>query len=157
MLGVFKASGEEVLEVQFADLVDKIAAGKQHIRVLDLKRHLQSLYGEARFRQRLVLADGKLLSDDDVLSGPMDVQLILLPFSPTSNEQVQQLWKAAGDNDVAALEMLLQRPQDPSLKFARGAPLHHAAETGSVEAVSLLLQACADKDMVVFSYIYIYI
>ena len=68
MLKVFKASGEEVLASQFADFVENMGAGEQPIRVLDLKRHLFSLCGQPRFRQRLLLPDGQILSDDATLN-----------------------------------------------------------------------------------------
>ena len=88
---------------------------EQPVRIRTVKRHLQHLCGQPRFRQRLLLPDGEMLSDDVVLLGPLDVQLILLPFEASSEAQVAQLQQAARKNHTATMEELLQRPQDPDL------------------------------------------
>ena len=146
MLRVFKASGEEVLALQLAAFGETIGAGEQATRIFDLKHYLQSVCGQPRFRQRLLLPDGQILPDDAVLDGPTDVQLILLPFCPSSRDQVERLCDAADENDLPTLEQLLQRPQDPNLEYYGSTPLQGAAFCGSVDAVRLLLEACADKD-----------
>ena len=71
MFRVFKASGEEVLAIQFAAIKERICGGDQPIRVLDLKRHLQGLCGQPRFRQRLLLPDGQMLPEDAVPRNPV--------------------------------------------------------------------------------------
>ena len=68
MLRVFKASGEEVLAMQFAEFVEQLGPGTEPIRALRLKHHLQGLCGQPRFRQRLLLLDGQILSDDAALT-----------------------------------------------------------------------------------------
>ena len=146
MLRVFKASGEEVLSIQFTEFVQMMGVGEQPARALNLKRHLQGLCGQPRFRQRLLLPDGQILPDDAVLNGPLDVQLVLLPFIETSKEQIHQLLLAAGQNNIPIVEHLLHRPQDPSQEFGYGAPLLIACANGAVAAVKILLEACADKD-----------
>ena len=146
MLRVFKPSGEELLATQLSAFAERVGAGDQPIRALDLKRHLQGLRGRPRFQQRLLLSDGQILLDDAVLSGPMDVQFILLPFSESSAEQVEHLCQAAAGNDIPTLEKLLQRPQDPNLQHHGSSPLSLAVSRGSLEAVRLLLEAGADKD-----------
>ena len=80
MLRVFKASGEEALALQFEEFVEMTTSSKEPVRVLALKRHLQDLCGQTRFRQRLLLPDGRILSDDAVLRGSMDVRVVVLPF-----------------------------------------------------------------------------
>ena len=147
MLRVFKASGEEALAIQLVEFVEK--AGEQQVRAIDVKRHLQALCGQTRFKQRLVLSDGQVLSDDVAIVGPMDLQLILLPFDASSHDQIQQLQRHACNNDVTAMEQLLQRPQDPDLpdSFFEGlAALNAACGHGRIEAAHLLLEANADKD-----------
>ena len=122
--------------------------GEQPVQALDLKCHLQHLCGHPRFRQRLLLSDGQILQDDEVLHGPLDIQLILLPFIPSSKEQIQELRAAAGQGDLRTLKRLLQRPQDPDLALATFAcgPLYVASLRGNVPVVRLLLEAKADKD-----------
>ena len=91
MLRVFRASGEEALAVQFHELVEMLGAEGQPVAVLAVKRHLQRLCGQPRFKQRLLRADGQMLSDDELLEGPMDAQLILESFRASSEKQIQQL------------------------------------------------------------------
>ena len=44
-----------------------------------------------------------------------DSPTVRLPFAETSEEQVHGLLSAAGLGSVAAVEEILQRPQDPNL------------------------------------------
>ena len=146
MLRVFQTSGKEILALPFEEFLKMSGKGEQPVHAEDLKRHLQGLCGQPRFRQRLLLPDGQILLDDAALNGPLDVQLILLPFRPSSDEQIRQLTRAASQSDMQALEQLLLRPQDPNLQYGFRTPLFAACATGSVDAVRLLLEACADKD-----------
>ena len=105
MLRVLKASGEKALAIAFTDF----ATEEQPVRVLAIKRHLQRLVRQPRFKQRLVRSDGQMLADDVVLQVPMDLQLILLPFEASSQDQIWQLWQNVSDNNVPAIEQLVQR------------------------------------------------
>ena len=113
MLRVFKASGEEALAVQFSELVEIL--DEEPVTGLTLKRHLRHVCGQTRFKQRLLLADGQKLLDDTVLGEPMDLQLVVLPFEASSDEDVFRLYRAAGDSNIPVMEHFLQRPQDPDL------------------------------------------
>ena len=146
MLRVFKASGEEVLATQLEDFAEMIGLRNQPVQVMDLKRHLQGLCKRPRFQQRLLDPDGQILADDAVLSGPMDMQLVLLAFSPSSDDEVRRFYGAACMGDIPTIEELLNRPQDPNLISGHKAPLFSAVVCGCVDAVRLLLEACADKD-----------
>ena len=108
-------SGEEALAIQLADVTATSGSAGQAITGRTLKVHLQSLCGQPRFQQRLLLSDGQILADDAVLDGPAEVQLISLPFSPSSLLQIDQLYFAAREDDIPRMEELLQRPQDPNL------------------------------------------
>ena len=110
------ASGEEALAIPFQEFVE-VTGAVEHVRALDLKRHLQGLSGQPLFKQRLLDADGQILSDDAVLNGPADVQLVLQPYSPSSQDQIRKLHFAAGWNDIEVLKQLLQRPQDPNVEL----------------------------------------
>ena len=116
-------SGEAALAIPFADFVDMVH--EHPVRVLAIKRHLQRLIGQPRFKQRLAHSEGQMLMDDAVLHGPMDAQLILRPFEESSRDQIQQLHQAAGDNNILVIEQLLQRPQDPDLKLGVTTPAAH--------------------------------
>ena len=152
MLRVFHASGEEALALQVGDFTQTTGAGeqpiRQRIRALDLKRYLQGCCGQPRFRQRLLLSDGTILPDDAVLDGPVDLQLILLPLSPSSQEEAAQLCDAALRNDIHTLERLLAKPQDPNLDDHRETPLVFACLSGSMQSVRLLLEAGADTERI---------
>ena len=140
---MFKASGEEALAIAVTD----VAMEEQPVRVLAIKRHLQRLIGQPRFKQRLVSTDGQMLADDVVLQGPIDLQLILRPLEASSQDQIWHLQQTATHNDIVAMEQLLQRPQDPDLEDADArVALHFACCHGCTEAVRLLLEAGADKD-----------
>ena len=146
MLRVFKASGEEVLAVQFAEFIEKLGLGGQPVRALDLKRHLHSLCGHPRFRQRLLLPNGQTLLDYVELTEPVDIQLILLPFTRAQGDHKLLFIRAVQENDVRTLERFLQSPQDPNVEYGRMTPLRLAAFRGAVGAVRLLLEAGANKD-----------
>ena len=114
--------------------------------VRTLKRKLQSWCGVPRFRQRLLNNDVDL-GDDAPLHSPMDLQLILLPFS---EEHVDDLATAVENNLVSKVEEVLRRAQNPDLsrQDAVETPLGIAAQRGHVEISRLLLEACADKDKI---------
>ena len=147
MLRVFKTSGQEVLAVNYDEFVEMVSSNNEPVRVLDVKRHLQPLCGQSRFKQRLLLPNGEMLCDKIELKGPTDLQLVFQTFEEASDEQVLALQHAAFENRVADMERLLQRPQDPDLQRDRVRPaLHFACEYGRIEAARLLLEAGADKD-----------
>ena len=147
MLRVFKASGEEALSIPYDEFVQMIVLGEQPVTALALKRHLQGFFGQPRFRQRLLLSNGEILSDNSELEAPMDMQLILQPFIASSAEQIAELQGAASENDIDTMEQLLQRPQDPDLGSGGSPPaLHFASLFGRSEAARLLLEANAHTD-----------
>ena len=147
MLRVFRVSGEEALAVQFDKLARMLSEEEHGVTILAVKRHLQPLCGQPRFKQRLLRADGQKLSDDELLEGPMDAQLILESFRASSEDEIRQLQDAAYDNDLPLMERLLARPQDPDLECGWQPPaLHQACMNGCLEAARLLLEAEADKD-----------
>ena len=144
------ASGEEALAMPIEEFAEVVGAEGQLVSVLALKRYLRPLCGQSRFKQRLLDSDGQMLSDDAVLAGPMDLQLILCCFEPSSDAQIRQLLEAAKENNFALMERLLQRPQDPDLEceIEPSPPaLHVACFYGCIEAARFLLEeADADKD-----------
>ena len=147
MLRVFKASGEEVLAIGYEEFVAMGHESEQPDSARALKCHIQRVSAQSRFKQRLLLLDGDMLSDDFVFTGPTDVQLILQHFEASSDDQIQHLQDAARNNDIQAMEQLLQRPQDPDLEV-EGFPsaLHKACDNGHIKIARLLLEANADKD-----------
>ena len=124
---MLKASGEEVFAIGFDEFVALAPDTEQPDSARALKCHVQRVSGQSRFKQRLLLLDGHMLSDEFVFGGPTDVQLILQHFEASSEEQIRQLRDAARNNDIQAMEQLLQRPQDPDLEVTDLAPALHCA------------------------------
>ena len=149
MLRIISVSGEVQLIVELASFLETDAARSYPVRAL--KQHLQGLCGKPRFRQRLAfLDDGVLLNDNDKhIPRPGEVQLVLLNFSPTTELEIQELRRAAESGLTQSVESILQRPQDPDLNLGLP-PLFAASARGHREAVSLLLEANADKDICAF-------
>ncbi|CAK8999561.1 unnamed protein product [Durusdinium trenchii] len=142
MLRVQMVSGSELCALD-ADVL----ASSELSDIRSLKRHLVSLCGASRFRQRL-FCDRFDLEDDMMLKVPMDLQLVLLPFCSSSDKDIDILVAAASLGDVEIVEKLLQRPQDPDGHNGDfDSPLHLAAENGHAEVVQLLLEAEASVDL----------
>ncbi|CAE7610397.1 unnamed protein product [Symbiodinium sp. CCMP2456] len=146
MLHIWTVSGEEVV-------IEKEGLGD----VRTVKQHLRSIFALSRFRLRL-LHDGRDLHDD-CADLPDGLQMVVLPFSEASDEQALELISAAGDGNVASVEEILRRPQDPNRVVAdlRGYPfgrpdyysqtaLAAASDEGYVEVVRMLLEASANPD-----------
>ncbi|CAE7749841.1 Mcat [Symbiodinium sp. CCMP2592] len=134
MLHVWKASGEELAAI----------SSKKLQTVRGLKNQLEGFCGLPRFRQRLLL-DGDNLPDDMVLDFPSDrdLQLVMLGFVSTSQEQEEVMEAAIKDGSVAEVENLLQLPMDPN------AGRFHSflsSSIGSIEIMQLLLEAKADPN-----------
>ena len=127
MLRVFKASGEEVFVIGFEEFLAMTPESEWPDSARALKCHVQRVSGHSRFKQRLLLLDGHMLSDEFVFRGPTDVQLILHQFEASSEEQIRHLWNAARRNNIQAIEQLLQRPQDPDLEAGGLPPALHCA------------------------------
>lgn len=144
MLRVYWASGKLALALEPEEFA-RVAAGPSPVR--GLKEHLQSQCKRSRFRQRL-LRDGALLGEDATLELPLELQLVILPFSHATDLQITELRRAVERDQLPEVEAILQRPQDADLSVARDwtTALHVAAEHGFVAAARLLQEACADVD-----------
>ena len=109
-----------------------------------LKRHLRTSCGASRFQQRL-LRDGVIMQDDDALDTHGDLQLLVVAFAVSTEEQVEQLIAAAASDRAHEVEAILQRPQAPNLRNARGwTALLVAADRGGERCARLLMEASAD-------------
>ena len=106
--------------------------------VQSLKLQLQPLCGVTRFRQKL-LHDGTILSDDTLLTEPLDLQLVLLPFRQASSEDERALCNFAYKGNVQEVERMLQQPQHPGL-----GPLDSAVAGLQTHTAALLLEAGAN-------------
>ena len=113
-----------------------------------VKQFLAAKVGVSRFRQRLLSEDGSEINDDEIFDwAPVKVHLLLLELWSPDAEHNQKMIAACSDNDPAAVEELLQRPQEPNLTDEHGqTPLHFAAAGGHLAPAKLLLEARAETD-----------
>ena len=118
-----------------------------------VKKALAAKVGISRFKQRFFVEDGSEIQDDEVLDpAPLKIQLVVLEFWPTDDEETEQMILASRDNDVVALEQLLHRPQNPNEASNDGkTPLFHAAARGRVQPMELLMEAGAKTDQPEFA------
>ena len=142
MLSVRVISGDEVVSMPMAQFAEMTKLEEHPVR------YLKQLVGDvrrlSRFRLRL-LQNGIELDDGTLLEGQADLELVQLTFSSASDAQVAELVAAAGDNEVAEVEHILGRPQNPDL--GNPSPLVKASFGGHLEVARLLLEANADPDM----------
>ena len=117
-------------------------------RAKAVKKALAAKVGISRFKQRFFVEDGSEIQDDEVLDpAPLRFQLVVLEFWPTDDEETEKMISASRDNDLVALEQLLQHPRNPNEASNDGkTPLLHAAEQGHVPPMELLLEAGAKTD-----------
>ena len=104
---MFMASGEEVFAIGFEEFVATATESGQSDTARALKCHVQRVTGQSRFKQRLLLLDGHVLSDEFAFRQPADVQLVLQQFAASSQKQIRQLREAACINDIQAMEKFL--------------------------------------------------
>eukprot|EP00435_Cladocopium_sp_Y103_P022857 s3702_g5.t1 len=138
---VFRISGERLAVLDPHEFEGKPAKA--------VKEALAPKVGINRFKQRfLAEASSRQIPDDEVFaSAPLRVQLVVLDFWPPSVERSQQMISASRDNDVVALEELLNCPLNPNVFDEDGdTALYNAADMGHVGPVLLLLEAEADPD-----------
>ena len=141
MLHVCLTSGQKLASVNPDELTN----------VKALKVFLESFCDVSRFRQRLVL-EGEVLDDKmglEVLHYPAHMQLVLLPFCNAPPAHEEELEKAVRQANIAKIEEILERPQDPNVGLHHGwsrCPLVTAAQEGNTEVIQLLLSAGANKD-----------
>ncbi|CAE7273585.1 Ankyrin repeat domain-containing protein 29 [Symbiodinium microadriaticum] len=135
MLRIANLAGEELARIPLDELTD----------VKSLKQLLQRTHGfPPRFRQQLLLNE-KILDDAFKLETPVELQLVLLTFSSTSQPQTHELTAASTVASASEVESMLQARHDPNLADPLGmTPLAAASHGGHVETARLLLEAEAD-------------
>ena len=158
MLQVLSAvTGESIAEFQEVDFEEGSVCS-----VKALKERLAQKVGISRFRLRL-LQDDCILDDDQILIDDQQftlqvVQLVSLEFQLPDEELDREeldreMMEACERSDEKVLEWHLNRPRNPDFEeedfepeYAL-TPLCAASLSGSLECVSLLIEAGANKDL----------
>ncbi|CAE7845594.1 ANKHD1, partial [Symbiodinium microadriaticum] len=135
LLHVWLVSGEKLASLCEEQVTD----------VLSLKRHLQTVCGKSRFRQRLLHHGTPLADNVKLCSFITDIQLVLLPFVHLTRDQETSLQEALLDGQLKSVEDMLLLPADPDvslgLRNRDNSWLRLAAYNGHEEIVRLLLEA----------------
>ena len=140
------ASGAEVAVLD----VDKLDATMPGIgsSILALKKYLSHQVGCSRFRQRILNGNAGELFDDQEICAPVDLQLVILDFWPFEEHEDAKFVSACEQNELAQLEEILQRPQNPDARGRDGWPaLHFAAQVGTASCMELLLESRCDLEI----------
>eukprot|EP00439_Symbiodinium_sp_Y106_P036446 s295_g4.t1 len=111
--------------------------------------HAGSMFGPPLLKSSKWGVDRLLcLEETAMLHSPMDLHLVLLPFVDVSQAQINDLTAAASRGQMAGVESMLLRPQDPDLLDSNGcAALMAAAGQRYVKIVHMLLEADANLDL----------
>eukprot|EP00435_Cladocopium_sp_Y103_P016992 s2474_g4.t1 len=147
-----EAAAVEELKVCFLTSGEKLTVLEDDLQGQTAKAVKKALAAEvsiSRFKQRCFVEDGsREIKDDEVLDpAPLKIQLVVLEFWPPDDEETEKMISASRDNDLAALEELLQHPRNPNVANRDGkTPMFRAAEQGHVQIMELLLEAGAKTD-----------
>ena len=145
MVEVFSAvSGESIAVFEDEELADA--------PVKAIKQRLAQKLGIPRFRLRILqgncpLDDNQILIDDQTWTHTV-VQLVILEFLPPDREQDEGIIAACAENNDKLLEQHLNQPRNPNFENEQQTetPMCAAAFTGSLDCISLLIEAGAKID-----------
>eukprot|EP00434_Breviolum_minutum_P007861 symbB.v1.2.006936.t1/scaffold400.1/size211454/15 len=138
------STGEDVISVDRDVLVEPSCTG---IPILAIKRYLQGIIGQPRFKQRL-LFDRTILDDSAEVTVPLLLHLVVLSdYCDSSPENRRQFMYAVMNNRAQELERMLSEPQDPNTCGHHSeTAMHCVVAVGSVECCKLLVEAEADLE-----------
>ncbi|CAE7666263.1 mask, partial [Symbiodinium pilosum] len=114
---------------------------EEFVNVQALKKALQAVCGELRFRQRLI-SGGQELEDFAGLADVKDLHLVLVPFTASSQEEASKsIIQAIVAGLLEPVETFLREPRNPDIADNIGrTPLGQACESGHLDIVRLLLE-----------------
>ena len=140
------ASGEEVVALdagQFEAVVEQYGS-----TVTSLKRYLAQRHFPKRFSrfQLRILRDGDAveMEDEESITPPLDLQLILMNHLPPDEERDASFVQSCKEGRVDEVAENLKAPQNPNVVCDGGTALMRAASYGREEVVRLLLEAGVD-------------
>ena len=117
----------------------------QYLRWKDTSQTIQVTLG---FWQRILKGSEGALCDEDEITAPLDLQLVILDFWPPDENADAEFIDACTRSHMDKVEAMLQRPQNPDTRDSDGWPaLHFAAQAGNTSCVELLLESLADLEM----------
>lgn len=150
MLRIFSAaSGEEVAALEASEL-ESMEHGST---VGSLKRYLakKCFEGKSRFQLRILReGDPTELREDEDITAPLDLQLILMNHLPPDVQRDDHFLDSCERGDLEEVERslhALQNPNlDPDIQGVESQPLSVSAQVGQSNLVRLLLEAGADVE-----------
>ena len=146
MLRVFSAAGKEVAVLNAAEFDEMV--GSKGRSILALKKYLSQRIGRSRFRLRMLSETEGELCDDEEISLPLDLQLVILDFWPCAEPEDAEFISACVQNEIDKVEAMLQRPQNPDTRDPLGWPaIHFAVQAGNESCLELLLESRADLEI----------
>ena len=142
MVCVRHLSGRELLT---ATEEEAAAVARVHGSVpRGIEQLLSPIVGQPCFRLKLLCGD-IAVDPDTTLKLPLELKVIVCDFVEFDADDVDRLSHASQENDTAAVEALLRRPQNPDLVDSHGrTALIAAAGSGALKSVKLLSSAWAD-------------
>ena len=143
MLRIYSAaSGEGVAsfeEVDEVELGSTIGSLKRYLA----KKHFENRF--SRFQLRLFReGDASEFQDDETLTQPLDVQLMLMNHLPPDRERDERFCFACHCGHLFDVEQSLKALQNPNFVGIAGTPMSLAALHGNLDVIRLLLEAGAN-------------
>ena len=144
------ASGEELVSLDVAEFQDVLEV--YGCTVGSLKRHLAERHFKKRYSrfQLRFLREGAPdeLQDDENITPPMDLQLMLMNHLPPDEDRDRLFLDGCVEGQLSEVEDCLRGLQDPNVADETGSALLWAVRQARLNIVPMLLDAGADTERV---------
>ena len=142
------ASGEEVVALGASDF--EAVVEQYGSTVASLKRYLAQRHFPKRFSsfQLRILQEGDAveMEDEESITPPLDLQLILMNHLPPDEERDRSFLESCEEGRVDEVVENLKAPHNPYVVSGSDSALKWAATNGREEVARLLLEAGADTE-----------
>ena len=142
------ASGEEVVALDASDyeaVVEQYGSSVASLKRYLAQRHFPKRF--SRFQLRILReGDSMEMEDEESITSPLDLQLILMNHVPPDEERDASFVESCAWGGVDEVVENLKAPQNPNVVSNLGTALTWAATNGQEEVARLLLEAGADTE-----------